>query len=152
MKNTFLLGALAATATTLLAIVVAYLTARAGPRHKALGFLATAPIAIPGIVLGVGLFLAYTRGPIVLYGTPWILLVAYVTIELPAAYQQLAAALRSLAPELEEAGRVLGASRARTLRDITVPLLSPSLVATWCFVFVSVVRELSAAVILFTSE
>jgi len=152
MKNTFLLGALAATATTLLAVVVAYLTARAGPRHKVLGFLATAPIAIPGIVLGVGLFLAYTRGPIVLYGTLWILLLAYVTIELPAAYQQLAAAFRSLAPELEEAGRVLGASRARTLRDITAPLLSPSLVATWCFVFVAVVRELSAAVILFTSD
>jgi iron(III) transport system permease protein len=153
MKNTFLLGVLAATSATLLAVVVAYLTARAAVAgHKVLGFLATAPIAIPGIVLGVGLFLAYTRGPVVLYGTLWILLLAYVTIELPAAYQQLQAAFRALAPELEEAGRVLGASRMRTLRDITAPLLGPSLVATWCFVFVAVVRELSAAVILFTSE
>ena len=153
MKNTFLLGVLAATCATLLAVAVAYLTARATVAgHKILGFLATAPIAIPGIVLGVGLFLAYTRGPIVLYGTLWILLLAYVTIELPAAYQQLQAAFRALAPELEEAGRVLGASRLRTLRDITAPLLGPSLVATWCFVFVAVVRELSAAVILFTSE
>ena len=153
MKNTFLLGVLAATCATLLAVVVAYLTARAAvPGHKTLGFLATAPIAIPGIVLGVGLFLAYTRGPVVLYGTLWILLLAYVTIELPAAYQQLQAAFRALAPELEEAGRVLGATRMRTLRDITAPLLGPSLVATWCFVFVAVVRELSAAVILFTSE
>jgi iron(III) transport system permease protein len=153
MKNTFLLGVLAATCATLLAVVVAYLTARAAVAgHKILGFLATAPIAIPGIVLGVGLFLAYTRGPVVLYGTLWILLLAYVTIELPAAYQQLQAAFRALAPELEEAGRVLGASRMRTLRDITAPLLGPSLVATWCFVFVAVVRELSAAVILFTSE
>src|SRR6516165_8676841 len=58
MKNTFLLGVLAATCATLLAVVVAYLTARAAvPGHKTLGFLATAPIAIPGIVLGVGLFL-----------------------------------------------------------------------------------------------
>jgi len=153
MKNTFLLGVLAATCATLLAVVVAYLTARAAvPGHKTLGFLATAPIAIPGIVLGVGLFLAYTRGPVVLYGTLWILLLAYVTIELPAAYQQLQAAFRALAPELEEAGRVLGATPMRTLRDITAPLLGPSLVATWCFVFVAVVRELSAAVILFTSE
>ena len=79
--------------------------------HRVLGFLATAPIAIPGIVLGVGLFLAYTRGPIVLYGTLWILLLAYVTIELPAAYQQLQSAFRSLSPELEEASRILGASR-----------------------------------------
>ena len=153
MKNTFLLGTLAATCGTLLALVVAYLTARAAVAgHRVLGFLATAPIAIPGIVLGVGLFLAYTRGPVVLYGTLWILLLAYVTIELPAAYQQLQASFRSLAPELEEASRILGASRLRTLRDITAPLLGPSLVATWCFVFVAVVRELSAAVILFTSE
>jgi iron(III) transport system permease protein len=153
MKNTFLLGALAATCGTLLALVISYLTARAAVRgHRVLGFLATAPIAIPGIVLGVGLFLAYTRGPIVLYGTLWILLLAYLTIELPAAYQQLQSSFRALAPELEEASRILGASRLKTLRTITAPLLGPSLVATWCFIFVAVVRELSAAVILFTSE
>jgi iron(III) transport system permease protein len=153
MQNTFLLGLMAATFGSLLALVIAYLTARAAiAGHRFLGFLATAPIAIPGIVLGVGLFLAYTRGPVVLYGTLWILLLAYLTIELPAAYQQLQSAFKSLAPELEEASRVLGASRLRTLRDITAPLLGPSLVATWCFIFVAVVRELSAAVILFTSQ
>ncbi len=153
MKNTFLLGALAATCGTLLALVISYLTARAAVRgHRVLGFLATAPIAIPGIVLGVGLFLAYTRGPIVLYGTLWILLLAYLTIELPAAYQQLQSSFRALAPELEEASRILGASRLKTLRTITAPLLGPSLIATWCFIIVAVVRELSAAVILFTSE
>lgn len=153
MSNTFLLGLLSATCGTALALVVSYLTARAAvPGHRILGFLATAPIAIPGIVLGVGLFLAYTRGPIVLYGTLWILLLAYVTIELPAAYQQLSSSFRALAPELEEASRILGATRLATLRDITAPLLGPSLVATWCFIFVAVVRELSAAVILFTSQ
>jgi iron(III) transport system permease protein len=153
MQNTFLLGALSATCGTLLALVIAYLTARAAVTgHRVLGFLATAPIAIPGIVLGVGLFLAYTRGPVVLYGTLWILLLAYLTIELPAAYQQLQSSFRALAPELEEASRILGASRLTTLRTITAPLLGPSLVATWCFIFVAVVRELSAAVILFTSE
>ena len=87
-----------------------------------------------------------------LYGTLWILLLAYLTIELPAAYQQLQSSFRALAPELEEASRILGASRLKTLRTITAPLLGPSLVATWCFIFVAVVRELSAAVILFTSE
>jgi iron(III) transport system permease protein len=153
MKNTFLLGLMAATCGTVLALVIAYLTSRAAVTgYRVLGFLATAPIAIPGIVLGVGLFLAYTRGPVVLYGTLWILLIAYVTIELPAAYQQLQSAFRSLSPELEEASRILGATRLRTLRDVTAPLLGPSLVATWCFIFVAVVRELSAAVILFTSE
>src|ERR1700716_2342324 len=86
LKNTFLLGLLAAPSGALLALVISYLTARAAIRgHRVLAFLATAPIAIPAIALGVGLFLAYTRGPVVLYGTLWILLLAYVTIEVPAA-------------------------------------------------------------------
>jgi iron(III) transport system permease protein len=153
LRNTLVLALAAATLGTLLALVISYLTSRAAIRgHRVLAFLATAPIAIPAIALGVGLFLAYTRGPLVLYGTLWILLIAYVTIELPAAYQQLQASFRALSPEMEEASRILGASRLKTLRDVTAPLLGPSLIATWCFVFVAVVRELSAAAILFTSE
>ena len=153
LKNTFLLGGMAATAGTVLALVVAYLTARqAVTGHRILAFLATAPIAIPGIVLGVGLFLSYTRPPFVLYGTLWILLLAYVTIELPQAFQQLQSAVRSIHPELEEASRILGATRLQALRHVTAPLLRTGVIATWCFIFVAVVRELSAAVILFTSE
>ena len=115
-------------------------------------FGSPAILAIPGVVLGVGLFLSYTRPPFVLYGTLWILLIAYVTIELPSAYQQLQSALHAVHPELEEAGRILGATRLRTLADITAPLLKSGMVATWCFIFVAVIRELSAAVILFTSQ
>ena len=64
-----------------IAVVISYLTTReAVTGHSALGFLATAPVAIPGIVLGVGLFLSYTRPPFVLYGTLWILLLAFLTI------------------------------------------------------------------------
>jgi iron(III) transport system permease protein len=153
LKNTFILAVMAATAVSLLALVVAYLTSRAAiTGHRILGFLATAPIAVPGIVLGVGLFLSYTRAPFVLYGTLWILFIAYVTIELPAAYQQMSSAFHSVNPELEEASRILGASRLQVLAHVTGPLLRSSLLATWCFAFVAVVRELSAAVILFTSE
>jgi iron(III) transport system permease protein len=153
ISNTFRLGVMSATAGTLLALLIAYVTARKAVRGSAyLGILATAPIAIPGIVLGVGLFLAYTRPPLVLYGTLWILLIAYVTIELPAAYQQLHSAFQALNPELEEASRILGATRMRSLRDITAPLLRSGVVATWCFIFVAVIRELSAAAILFTSD
>jgi iron(III) transport system permease protein len=141
--------------------------------HKALGFLATAPVAVPGIVLGVGLFISYTQLPSVvsafcvsvlrfscdeaaarfqLYGTLWILLIAFVTIALPAAYQQLQSAFRSVNPDLEEASRILGATRMATLARITAPLLRTSVIATWCFIFVGVMRELSAAILLFTSE
>jgi len=153
IKNTFILGILSATIGTILAVVISYVTSRkAIAGYRALGFLATAPVAIPGIVLGVGLFLSYARPPFVLYGTLWILLIAFVTIALPAAYQQMQSAFRSVHADLEEAGRILGATRLRALRDITAPLLRTSVIATWCFIFVGVMRELSAAIILFTSE
>ena len=142
-----------ATVGTIMALVISYLTTRrAIAGHRTLGFLATAPVAIPGIVLGVGLFLSYTRPPFVLYGTLWILLIAFVTIALPAAYQQLQSAFRSVHTDLEDASRILGATRLRTLCDITAPLLRTSVIATWCFIFVGVIRELSAAIMLFTSE
>ena len=153
VKNTFLLGVASATIGTLMALVIAYLTTRrAITGYRALGFLATAPVAIPGIVLGVGLFLSYARPPFVLYGTLWILLIAFITIALPAAYQQLQSAFRSVHTDLEDASRILGSTRLRTLRDITAPLLRTSVIATWCFIFVGVIRELSAAIMLFTSE
>jgi len=151
--NTFVLGIATATIGTVLAVVISYLTAReAVTGHKALGFLATAPVAIPGIVLGVGLFLSYTRPPFVLYGTLWILLLAFLTLAMPAAYQQMQSAFKAIHPELEDASRILGATRLRSLRQITAPLLRTSVIATWCFVFVGTIRELSAAVMLFTSE
>jgi iron(III) transport system permease protein len=153
LKNTFILGASAATIGTLIALVVGYLTTRkAIAGYRTLGFLATAPVAIPGIVLGVGLFLSYTRPPLILYGTLWILLIAFVTIALPAAYQQLQSAFRAVHPDLEDASRILGATRLQALGHITAPLLRTSVIATWCFIFVGVMRELSAAIMLFTSE
>jgi iron(III) transport system permease protein len=153
IKNTVILGMLSATIGTVLAVVISYLTARkAVTGHRVLGFLATAPVAVPGIVLGVGLFLAYTRPPFVLYGTLWILLIAFITIALPSAYQQLQSAFRVVHPDLEDASRILGATRLGTLARITAPLLRASVIATWCFIFVGVMRELSAAIMLFTSQ
>ena len=153
VENTLLLGVASATVGTIMALIIAYLTARqAVTGHRFLGFLATAPVAIPGIVLGVGLFLSYTRPPFVLYGTLWILLLAFLTIAMPAAYQQLQSAFRVVHTDLEEASRILGATRLGTLWRITAPLLRTSVIATWCFIFVGVIRELSAAIMLFTSE
>ncbi|SDI65527.1 MULTISPECIES: ABC transporter permease [Bradyrhizobium] len=153
LKNTVILGASTATIGTALALVIAYVTTRRVIRgHRILGFLATAPVAVPGIVLGVGLFLSYTRPPFVLYGTLWILLIAFLTINLPSAYQQLQAAFATIHPELEDASRILGATRLQSLRQITAPLLRTGVIATWCFIFIGVMRELSAAIVLFTSQ
>ena len=153
MWNTFLLGFSTATLGTGLALLVAYMVARKPVRGAPmLGMLATAPVAIPGIVLGVGLFLAYSRPQLMLYGTLWILLIAFLTIEMPAGYQQMAAAFHGIHPELEEASRILGASRLRTLGLITAPLLRTSVIATWCFVFIGTIRELSATILLTTAN
>src|SRR5207247_6722960 len=98
----------------------------------------------------VALFVAYTRPPLLLYGSLWILFVAYLTKEMPVGYSQSDATFKGISPELEEAARVLGAGRLRVLGEITAPLARSGIIATWCFVFIGVIRELSASIILFT--
>jgi len=151
--NTFILGATAATAGTILAVTIGYLALRKLVwGHRYLAFLATAPVAIPCIVLAVGLFIAYTRPPFVLYGTLVIIFLAYVTKELPVGYQQVASSLKAVHPELEEAGRIFGATRLRTLVDITAPLIRNGVIATWLLIFIGSIRELSATILLFTAK
>ena len=87
-----------------------------------------------------------------LYGTLWILLIAFVTLEHAGGLPAAAIGVPLGASELEDASRILGATRLRALRQITAPLLRTSVIATWCFVFVGTIRELSAAIMLFTSE
>ena len=151
MQNTFVVGVAAATAGTVLATAVGYLSVRRLVwGHRALAFLATAPVAIPGVVLAVGLFLAYTHPPLVLYGTLSILFLAYVTKELPVGYQQISSSVRAVHPELEDASRIFGATRLRALVDVTAPLVRNGVIATWIFVFIGSIRELSATILLFT--
>jgi iron(III) transport system permease protein len=153
LENTFLLGIAAATAGTVLVTTVGYLGLRKLVwGHRYLGFLATAPVAIPGIVLAVGLFLSYTQPPFVLYGTLSIIFLAYLTKELPVGYQQVAASLKAVHPELEDASRIFGATRLRALFDITTPLIRNGVIATWIFIFIGSIRELSATILLFTAR
>jgi iron(III) transport system permease protein len=153
LQNTLETALMSATSGAALALALGYVTARKLVRGASLlELLATAPLAVPGIVLGVGLFLTYARPPFRLYGTIWILVLAFVTIELPAAFQQIRAAFSGLAPELEEASRILGASRLRSMRRIVAPLLGTSVISTWCFIFIGAVRELSATILLTTSN
>ncbi|MEP6610013.1 MAG: iron ABC transporter permease, partial [Burkholderiaceae bacterium] len=151
--NTFVLGVSAATAATILVTIVGYLGLRKLVwGHRYLAFLATAPVAVPGIVLAVGLFLSYTQPPLVLYGTLWIIFLAYLTKELPVGHQQVASSLKSVHPELEDASRIFGATRLRALVDITAPLIRNGVIATWILVFIGSIRELSATILLFTAR
>ncbi|HEX6792655.1 MAG TPA: iron ABC transporter permease [Casimicrobiaceae bacterium] len=153
LSNTFLLGVSSATAGTIIVAVVGYLAGRRLVRgHRYLSWLATAPVAIPGIVLAVGLFLAYTHPPVVLFGTLAIIFLAHVTKEIPVGYQQVSAALRSVHTELEEAARIFGASRLGVLKDITGPLIRNGVIATWILIFIGSIRELSATILLFTAR
>jgi len=149
--NTLELGVMSACVGAALAALLAYVARRkiiVG--HQLVSFLALAPIVIPGVVLAVALFIAYTRPPLLLYGTLWILFLAYVTKEMPVGYSQADATFRAIPPELEEAGRVLGAGRLRVFAEVTAPLARSGIIASWCFIFIGVIRELSASIILFT--
>jgi iron(III) transport system permease protein len=151
IANTLELGVLTATVGAVLAALLAYVA----ERRLVLGagflrFLALAPVVVPGVVLAVGLFIAYARPPLLLYGTIWILFIAYLTKELPVGYSQSEATFKSIHPELEDAARILGAGRLRALVNVTAPLARSGIIATWCFVFIGVIRELSASIILFT--
>jgi iron(III) transport system permease protein len=151
--NTFKLGILTAIIGTLLATLIAYITNRnlfVGARY--LTFFALAPLVIPGIVLAVGLFIAYTRPPLVLYGTIWILFVAFLTKEMPIGFSQAESTFKSIHPELEDASRILGANRILSLKQITAPVARSGLIAAWSFIFIGVIRELSAAILLFAPK
>ena len=148
--NTFKLGILTATIGTLVATLIAYITNPnlfRGARY--LSFFALAPLVIPGIVLAVGLFIVYTKPPLVLYGTIWILFVAYLTKEMPIGFSQADSTFKSIHPELEEASRIIGANRLLSLKDVTAPLARSGLIAAWSFIFIGVIRELSASILLF---
>lgn len=141
----------AATIATVLALFTAYVAARGlVPAAHLLGYVAKAPFVAPGIVLAIGFFSAYARPPLVLYGTAWMLIVAFATRFLPIAYAGTESALHALDRDLELAARTLGCSQLTTLRRITLPLLRRSVLANWLLVFIPSLRELSSAVFLFT--
>jgi iron(III) transport system permease protein len=149
--NTLELGVMSACVGAALAALLAYVARRKVIiGHQLVSFLALAPIVIPGVVLAVALFIAYTRPPLLLYGTLWILFLAYVTKEMPVGYSQADATFRTIPAELEEAGRILGAGRLRVFGEVTAPLARSGIIASWCFIFIGVIRELSASIILFT--
>lgn len=151
VQHSLLYAAAAATIATLLALVTAYAAGRRLlPAARVLAFAAMAPFVVPGIILAIGFFAAYARPPVVLYGTAWMLVVAFATRFLPIAYAGSESALRSIEVELEHAARTLGSTPLGTFRRITLPLLRRSVLATWLTAFIPSLRELSSAVFLFT--
>ena len=151
--HTFVYGATASAIALVLALSIAYIVQRRlVPFGNALSFLAMAPFVIPGIVLAIGFYAAYTRPPLAFYGTAWILILAFATRFLPIAYANSDAAIRSINPELEDAVRILGGSRLMAMRRVVAPLLKRGLAGGFILVFIPATRELSAAIFLYTTR
>jgi iron(III) transport system permease protein len=90
--------------------------------------------------------------PLPLFGTLAILLLAYVGRYIPLGVRAANSALRQIDPSLEESAQILGASWLATLREVTLPLIRGGLFAGWLIVFVPVIQELSASILLFSSS
>jgi iron(III) transport system permease protein len=147
LKNTVEIGLLAPTVCVIFAFVVSYGTSQSESVYSRLAnYVATVPVAIPGIVFGTGMVWAYITTP--LYATIWILLLAFVAHYLPYAYRLASAAAAQIDRTLPEAARVSGASRARAWATVTLPLSRPALLAAWILVFVFVVREVDVVIVL----
>ena len=147
--HSFTYSAATACLAVALALIVAYVvTRRLLPGGGALTILCMVPLVIPGIVLAIGFYAAFSSPPIALYGTATILILGFTTRFLPIAYVNCLAGLRSLNQEMEEAVRILGGSRLRAVTRIVVPLLKKSLVGSWLLVFIPATRELSTAIFL----
>jgi iron(III) transport system permease protein len=149
--NSFTLATAAAAVAVVIGSSVAYLELRTAVRgRRLLDYLAILPLGLPGTVMAVGILLAFLRLPVPIYGTIWILLIAYVARFVPLATRSANSIFRQIDPSLEEAGRITGASWAVAIRRILFPLSRPGLLVAFLLVFIPSFSELSATILLYT--
>jgi iron(III) transport system permease protein len=149
VQNSFFVSTVSATAAMAITVLLAWLAIRGRLAVAArLDQLAMLPLVIPGIVLGLALLRTYLVVPLPVYGTIWILVLAFVAHYLPYGLRYSSAGLLSLHQELEESAYASGASWLQTLRRIVVPLILPSVLAGWLYVFLGSFRHLGIPVLL----
>jgi iron(III) transport system permease protein len=149
LVNNVFVGLVSATVAALLAAVVAWVVVRTKVRgRKLLDVVAFTPMAFPGIVLGLALLWMYLTLPIPIYGTVWILVIAYVTKYIPITLRACHTALLQLHPEMEEASVISGSSWLRTFTRVVLPLILPGVAAGWFYVLALTFKALSLPVLL----
>jgi len=148
LQTSLLASLLAAAVTAVLGQILAFLNSRSIPFRKTLDFLAVLPGALPGVFVGVGFVLAFNAPPIQLGGSIWIIVLALGFWHLPLAYQSTVSAIGQIHKSIEDAARDLGASELRLVRDVYVPLLSRSLIASFLQAFIRSVSNISVVVFL----
>ncbi len=150
-KNSFYLSIGSASLTMLLTSVIAWITVRTKMRGRGvLESVTFLPITIPGIVLGVSLIWVYLTLPIPIYGTIWVLLLAYITKYMPYGIRAASASMIQINKELEEASTASGGSWAQTFRRVIIPLLMPGFMAGWIYISIVSLRELSTSILLYS--
>jgi len=150
LKNSLLLAVGAALVAAMLASIIGFMAVRLREQRtmRAVDAVLMLPFGIPSVVIAVGLILAFIRPPLVLYGTIWIIGLAYLTKYLPIAVRTIAAVYEQIDSSLEEASRIVGASPTTTFTKISVPLAWNGIVSVVFVVFIPCFSELSASILL----
>lgn len=149
VQNTLVIALVSAVAVTVLAPLISWVVVKSdAPGRRAIDFFSFAPLALVGVMIGAALTTLYLAVPIPVYGTIWIIVIAYVTIYLAFGTRVTHGVMHQLHPDLEEAAQTSGASWARTFGSVTIPLVSPALIGVFIWVATHAMRELSAAMML----
>ena len=149
--NSLTISFTSATAAMFLAFVTVWLVARTNIRWRwSLDQLAMLPLVFPGIVMGVAILKMYLTVPLPVYGTIWIMVLAFVPRYLPYAIRFSHAGLLGIHRELEESATTSGATWGQVAWKIVVPLMMPALFAGWIYIFLITIRELSVALLLYS--
>ncbi len=148
--NSITVALVASTAVAALSLVTAWVSIRShAPGRRAIDALAFLPLAMPGVLIATALIYVYLAVRIIpIYGTIWIIAVAYLTIYLSFGSRAMNGVVLQLHPELDEAARMSGAGLLATVRRVILPLTAPGLAAVWIWVFAHCLRELTAALLL----
>ena len=151
LKNSFMLGVGSATGVMFMMAIAAWIVVRTKLFGRwMIDNVAFLPLVVPGLVLGVSLLFVYLRHPLPIYGSIWILAIAYVTRYMPYGMRYASSSMYQISGELEESAQTSGASWWQSFRRVIVPLLMPGLIAGWIYILTVSVRELSSSILLYS--
>ena len=149
LTTSLLLGVGVATVGVVVMAMLVWIIYRSHlPGHSLVEYVVMFPQAVPRMVFGLGLLWAWLNIPIPIYGTVWLLALAYFTVLLPLGVRTLAGVVLQIDNSLEECARVCGASWFYQLRTVTLPLMRPGILAAWLLLFIASVRELGVSIFL----
>lgn len=149
-ENSIIISLVAATVVAFLSVLVSWIVVKSkAPGRRIIDILAFAPLAIPGVLIGTALIYVYLTVRVApVYGSVWIIVIAYVTNYLSFGSRTTHGVMFQLHNDLEDAARTAGAGWLRTMRRIIVPLAGPAILAVWVWVLAHCMRELTAALML----